>query len=38
MVVIGDQKYIGNWTITQEYQEIGTPQLYGVNITFIVEV
>lgn len=38
IVLIGEPEYVGNWTITQEYQEIGTPQLYGINVTFSIEI
>ena len=38
MVVYGLPEFIGNWTITQIYQEIMTPQLYGVNIEFTLEI
>ena len=38
VVVIGDKDYLGNYTVTQIYQELGTPELYSLNITFVIEI
>jgi hypothetical protein len=37
-VIIGDKDYLGNYTVTQMYQELGTLELYALNITFVIEI
>ena len=38
VVVMADKDYLGNYTVTQTYQELGTPELYFCNITFVIEI
>jgi len=38
VVVIGDKDYLGNYTVTQIYQELGTLELYACNTTFVIEI
>jgi len=38
IILIGDKDHLGNFTVTQMYQEFGTPELYALNITFVIEI
>ena len=38
VVIVGDKDYLGNYTVTQIYQELGTLELYACNTTFVIEI